>query len=127
MNFKTTIDPEKVFRSLFSKPGRAGRRRALVAVHDACKSLHGANRQISVSTVGRLCEEQGIFRARALYNKQSADSRALIDAWAIFAASGGKEGANTSESEGHQPNVQDILKVEPMVARAEQGLPETLR
>ena len=80
------IHPDVVFESLLLKGGRSNRRTNLAKVHEVCRKVHAAgSRDFSLSAIGRLVETEGIMKGRALYNAQSADYRALIQAWAAYA------------------------------------------
>ena len=86
MNGSTDIHPDAVLDSLLAKGGRSNRRANLAKVHDLCRRQHEAgSRDFSLPAVGRLVESEGIMKGRALYNAQSADYKALIEAWAAYA------------------------------------------
>jgi hypothetical protein len=85
MNDMTSIHPNAVLESLLAKGGRSNRRANLVKMHDLCRRQHEAgSRDFALPTVGRLAEAEGIMKGRALYNAQSADYKALIEAWAAY-------------------------------------------
>lgn len=86
MSRTTDIHPDAVLESLLAKGGRSHRRANLAKVHDICRKEHGAGgRYFTLPMIGRLIECEGIMKGRALYNAQSADYRALIEAWGAFA------------------------------------------
>lgn len=86
MTQATTVHPDAVLESLLAKGARAQRQRNLKAVHEICRRQHQAGpRDFSTAAIGKLCEAAGVLKGRALYNAQSADYRALIDAWAAYA------------------------------------------
>lgn len=86
MNGKTDIHPDAVLESLLAKGGRSNRRANLANVHELCRKQYEAgSRDFSLPAIGRLAEAEGIMKGRALYNAQSADYRALIEAWAAYA------------------------------------------
>lgn len=86
MTQATTIHPDTVLESLLAKGGRSQRQRNLRAVHEICRHQHQAGaHDFSTAGIGRLCEAEGVLKGRALYNAQSADYRALIEAWAAYA------------------------------------------
>jgi len=86
MNGATNIHPDAVLESLLAKGGRSNRRANLAKMHDLCRRQHEAgSRDFSLPAVGRLAEAEGIMKGRALYNAQSADYKALIHAWAVYA------------------------------------------
>ncbi|AZQ49626.1 gamma-mobile-trio protein GmtX [Burkholderia cenocepacia] len=85
MNGTTDIHPDAVLESLLAKGGRSNRRANLTKMHELCSKQHSAGtREFSLSAIGRLAEAKGIMKGRALYNAQSADYRALIEAWAAY-------------------------------------------
>ena len=86
MNDATDIHPDAVLESLLGKGGRSHRRANLAKVHELCRKQHEAgSREFSLPAIGRLTEAEGILKGRALYNAQSADYRALIEAWGAYA------------------------------------------
>ncbi len=86
MNGATNLHPDAVLASLLAKGGRSNRRENLANMHDLCRRQHEAgSRDFSLPAIGRLAEADGIMKGRALYNAQSADYRALIEAWAAYA------------------------------------------
>lgn len=86
MKGTTEIHPDSVLEALLAKGGRSHRRANLSKMHELCRKQHGAgSREFNVPAIGRLAEAEGILKARALYNAQSADYRALIEAWGAYA------------------------------------------
>jgi hypothetical protein len=86
MNGKTDIHPDAVLEALLSKGGRSNRRASLAKMHELCRRQNETgSRDFSLPAIGRLIEAEGIMKGRALYNAQSADYRALIEAWAAYA------------------------------------------
>jgi len=86
MNSRTDIHPDLVLTALLDKGGRSNRRANLVKMHELCRRQHAAgSRDFTLPAIGRLAEAEGILKGRALYNAQSADYRALIEAWAAYA------------------------------------------
>lgn len=85
---QTRIHPDEVLSALLDKGPRRQKVANLRALHEICSVQHGvqnqATRDFSLPTIGRLCEEKGIFKARVLYNAASDDYVALIKAWAAF-------------------------------------------
>lgn len=83
----STIDPNQLFEALRAGAQRAQKRRNLEIVHQMCAKLHNlGSKDFSLSTIGRMSEEKGGMSLRALYNSTSGDFKALIRAWADFAA-----------------------------------------
>ncbi|SFU25239.1 gamma-mobile-trio protein GmtX [Paraburkholderia aspalathi] len=86
MNGMTDIHPDAVLESLLAKGSRSNRRKNLAKMHELCRKHHEAgSRDFSLSAVGRLAEAEGIMKGRALYNAQSTDYKALIEAWGAYA------------------------------------------
>ncbi|SIO52696.1 hypothetical protein SAMN05444172_2860 [Burkholderia sp. GAS332] len=78
--------PDTLLAELLAKGGRPLKLRNLQALHDICRAQHAAgSRDFSVASIGKLCEDAGLLKARGLYNAPLADYRALIEAWAIYA------------------------------------------
>lgn len=87
MSTASTNHPDSVLDSLLARGGRSDKRAHLSQVHEICRKRHQAgSRDFSLSAIGRLAEEQGVFETyRVVYNAPSADYRALIQAWAAYA------------------------------------------
>jgi hypothetical protein len=80
------IHPDALLDDLLEKGGRPLKLRNLRSIHELCRDQHKAGgRDFSVATIGKLCEREGILKARGLYNAGLADYRALIECWAGFA------------------------------------------
>ena len=78
--------PDEVLQSFLAKKPRPQKVKNLQAIHDLCRAAYEAgSRDFSVATIGKLCEQQGLLKARGLYNAPLADYRALIEAWASHA------------------------------------------
>ena len=86
MKGASDIHPDAVLESLLAKGGRSNRRANLARMQELCRKQHETgSRDFSLPAIGRLAEAEGIMKGRALYNAQSADYRALIEAWAAYA------------------------------------------
>lgn len=86
MNRETDIQPKAVLEALLAKGGRSTRQKNLEKVYEICSRQYEAgSRDFSVATIGRLIEVANVLKARALYNAPSADYRAVIEAWAVYA------------------------------------------
>lgn len=85
---QTSIHPDAVLSAMLNKGPRSQKVANLKALHDICATQHAiknlAVRDFSLPAIGRLCEENGIFKARVLYNAASEDYVALIKAWSAF-------------------------------------------
>ncbi|MES2069250.1 MAG: gamma-mobile-trio protein GmtX [Pseudomonadota bacterium] len=119
-----SIHPNIVFAALSSKPARSERRHALKRIHEICGN-HYQNgvTDISVSSVGKECESEGILKARALYNASSSDYKTLIDAWSLFSYSGKKpvdseNGSENNESGGGKGRDSFTSKIDDPILRA---------
>lgn len=78
--------PDEILDSILSKGSRSHRRRNLATVHEICRRQHQTgSRDFSIPAIGKLCEAEGVLKARALYNAPSADYRELISAWQGYA------------------------------------------
>lgn len=78
--------PDEVLQSFLAQKPRPQKVKNLQAIHDLCRAEYEAgSRDFSVATIGKLCEQQGLLKARGLYNAPLADYRALIEAWASYA------------------------------------------
>jgi hypothetical protein len=86
MSTTTDIHPDAVLTALLAKGSRSHRRHNLEKVHEICRKQHASgSRDFSRSTIGRLCEDENVLKARVLYNAQFADYCAIIAAWAAYA------------------------------------------
>lgn len=86
MTQTSTVHPDAVLSALLDKGGRSQRLQNLRAIHEICRKQHQAgSRDFSTAAMGKLCEAAGVLKGRALYNAQSSDYRALIEAWAVYA------------------------------------------
>jgi len=108
MNGKTEIHPDAVLEALLTKGGRSNRRANLAKLHELCRRQHEAgSRDFSLSAIGRLAEAQGIMKGRALYNAPSADYRALIGAWAVYAGPPAPKPPKTLVSHDYLMRIED--------------------
>jgi hypothetical protein len=108
MNGKTDIHPDAVLESLLAKGGRSNRRANLANMHELCRKQHEAgSRDFSLPAIGRLAEAEGIMKGRALYNAQSADYKALIEAWAAYAGPPAPKPPKTLASHEYLMRIED--------------------
>ncbi len=108
MNGATNIHPDAVLESLLAKGGRSNRRTNLAKMHDLCRRQHAAgSRDFSLPTVGRLAEAEGIMKGRVLYNAQSADYKALIEAWAAYSGPPATKPSKTLASHVYLMRIED--------------------
>jgi hypothetical protein len=77
-------------------------------LHEICRKQHeNDSRDFSIPTIGRLCEAQDILKGRALYNKQSADYRSLMEAWAAYAGPPAPKAPKTLASHEYLMKIDD--------------------
>jgi hypothetical protein len=108
MNGATDIYPDAVLESLLAKGGRSNRRANLMKMHQLCRRQHDAgSRDFSLPAIGRLAEAEGIMKGRALYNAQSADYKALIEAWAAYAGPPAPKPPKTLASHEYLTRIED--------------------
>ena len=108
MNGATDIHPDAVLESLLAKGGRSNRRANLAKMHELCRTQHEAgSRDFSLPGIGRLAEAEGIMKGRALYNAQSADYKALIEAWAAYAGPPAPKPPKTLASHEYLMRIED--------------------
>lgn len=108
MNGVTDIHPDAVLASLLDKGGRSNRRANLTKMHELCRKQHEAgSRDFSLPAIGRLAEAEGILKGRALYNAQSADYKALIEAWAAYAGPAAPKPPKTLASHEYLMRIED--------------------
>lgn len=108
MNSTTNIHPDAVLESLHAKAARSNRRNNLTRMHELCRKQHEASsRDFSLSSIGRLVEAEGIMKGRALYNAQSADYKALIEAWAAYAGPPAPKAPKTLASHDYLMRIED--------------------
>lgn len=85
MPFTTDVHPNTVLTALLSKGPRAQVQRTLNKLHEICRKQHETGaKDFSISTIGRIAEEQGIIKGRVLYNASSRNYKELIQAWAAY-------------------------------------------
>ena len=97
MNTSTaTVSPDELFDTLL-QGARPQRVRNLKLIHQICAAQSSSSKDLSIATVGRLCEAAGGLKARALYNAASRDYRMLIDAWREYT------GAPSERRRSHAP------------------------
>ena len=108
MSSTTDIHPDAVLESLLAKAERSNRRNNLTKMHELCRKQHEAgSRDYSVPAIGRLAEAEGIMKGRALYNAQSADYKALIEAWAAYAGPPAPKPTKTLASHDYLMRIED--------------------
>lgn len=112
------IHPDVLLAELISKGGRPLRLRNLNLIHEICRSQYDAgSRDISISSIGKLCETAGILKARGLYNAPLADYRKLILCWSEFTGTPVKKPVKELASEEYINRIDDPA-IRAMVQRA---------
>lgn len=105
---QTSIHPDEVLDSLLAKGGRSQRLRNLTAINEICRRQHQVgSRDFSIAAIGKHCEADGILKGRALYNAQSTDYRALIDAWQAYVGPPVPKQAKVLASNDYLMRIQD--------------------
>lgn len=100
--------PDALLAELLAKGGRPLKLRNLQAIHELCRAQHEAgSRDISISTIGKLCERDGILMARGLYNAAMADYKALIEAWSAYAGPAAPKPVRQLASEDYVSRIDD--------------------
>jgi hypothetical protein len=75
---------------------------------DLCRRQHEAgSRDFSLPAIGRLAEAEGIMKGRALYNAQSVDYKALIEAWAAYSGPPAPKTPKTLASHEYLMRIED--------------------
>lgn len=94
--------------SLLAKGGRSNRRTNLAKIHDLCRRQYEAgSRDFSLPAIGRLAEAEGIMKGRALYNAQSVDYKARIEAWAAYSGPSAPKPPKTLASHEYLMRIED--------------------
>jgi hypothetical protein len=82
------VHPDEVFRSLVERCSRRDKKDNLARLHEICRleySSHASgSRDLSLASIGRAAEIAGLFKARAIYNRQSQDYRSIVESWAGY-------------------------------------------
>lgn len=108
MSSQTDIHPDALLEALLAKSERSNKRANLAKMHALCRRQHEAgSRDFSLAAIGRLAETEGILKGRALYNAQSADYRALLEAWAAYAGPPAPKPPKTLASHEHLMRIED--------------------
>lgn len=85
---RESIHPSIVLKALLEKKCRRDKVATLQKLHELCSiefSRRGsAARDLSAANMARVAESHGLFKARTIYNKQSEDYVALIQAWEAY-------------------------------------------
>lgn len=83
-----SIHPNVVLKALLEKKCRRDKVETLQKLHELCSIEFSrrapAARDLSAANMARVAESHGLFKARTIYNKQSEDYVALIQAWEAY-------------------------------------------
>lgn len=83
------VHPDEVLAALLEKGPRSDKTNKLKQLHQLCAQEYQQRREgmrdFSVAHIARLAEERNLFKAKTIYNKQSADYVALITSWGSHA------------------------------------------
>jgi hypothetical protein len=78
--------PEVVLRKILAKGGRSDKQKNLRALHSICKKRHALGTlDFKFSTIGEICEQEGLLNRNSLKHPEYIDHRNLILAWDAFA------------------------------------------
>ncbi|ATD61961.1 alpha/beta hydrolase [Janthinobacterium svalbardensis] len=103
-----TSNPDSLLDELLAKGGRPLKLRNLRAIHELCRRQYEAGlRDISISTIGKLCERDGLLTARGLYNEGMVDYKVLILAWSDFAGPAAPKPPKQLASEDYLSRIDD--------------------
>lgn len=103
MNNITDIHPDAVAEAILAASSHPAKRRNVELIHQICKECHAmGNANFSLKSIGRMVEARGGLKAKALWNKQSADYQKLIEAWQAYT--------------GGRPNAREAAKIAPQEA-----------
>lgn len=104
----TNVHPGEVLAALLVTCERSNKRANLNKMHELCRRQHETgSRDFSLPVVGRLAEAEGIMKGRALYNAQSKDYRALIEAWGAYAGPPAPKAPKTLASHEYLMRIED--------------------
>ncbi|BAO30036.1 gamma-mobile-trio protein GmtX [Sulfuritalea hydrogenivorans] len=82
------VHPDEVLKALLDKGNRRDKDEKLRKLHELCATEYARHsqgaRDLSQANMSRIAESHGLFKARAIYNKQSEDYANIIDAWAAY-------------------------------------------
>lgn len=106
MKARGELHPDVLFERLLERSQREDRRRNLHLIQKICKAQCESSKDLSLRTIGKLCEAAGGLGARTLYNKPSEDYRALIQSWVVHS---GKEGG-THKARALDPFEERLLR-----------------
>jgi hypothetical protein len=81
---KDNLNPDDVLDALLAKGNRSDKNEKLRKLHELCKLEFNRTenlRDLSMANMSRIAESNGLFKARTIYNAQSADYATLIKFW----------------------------------------------
>lgn len=78
----SVVDPDYLFTTLVASAVHPKKKRNLIALHQICAERFKAKALVwTYTSLGKLLQEQHLLTVQSLLQRQSADYRALIDAW----------------------------------------------
>lgn len=84
----STIHPDEMLRSLIAKGYRSDKQKRLEKLHELCRAEYNGHsqgaRDLSVANIARIAQSHKLLNRKSLYNAQSKDYVALINAWATY-------------------------------------------
>lgn len=84
----STIHPDEMLRSLIAKGCRSDKQKRLAKLHELCRAEYNGHsqgaRDLSVANIARIAQSHKLLNQKSLYNAQSEDYVALINAWAAY-------------------------------------------
>lgn len=84
----STIHPDEMLRSLIAKGCRSDKQKRLEKLHELCRAEYNGHsqgaRDLSVANIARIAQSHKLLNQKSLYNTQSEDYVALINAWAAY-------------------------------------------
>lgn len=90
------MEPKELYNKLYENAS-ARKKKTLQIINEACEAQAGAAvKDFSISTIARMIEGKGGLSEQGLRNKNAADYRALIDAWAKHCNTTTKKPAKSS-------------------------------
>lgn len=88
MTANSAVHPDEVLKALLAKGNRRDKEEKLRKLHELCGLEYGRHsqgaRDLSLANMSRVAESHGLFKARTIYNAQSKDYAALINAWEAY-------------------------------------------
>lgn len=101
--------PEIVFRKILAKGVRSDRQRNLRALHLICRKRHASgSTDFAFSSIGEICEQEGILSKNSLKSPEFIDHRNLILAWDALSRPWLGSAAKSTESKKRVQKAHDL-------------------